>query len=80
MIAVVKVNDYSADSTIIVPVNVIQKMNDTNYVYIAVKDKTNKEVASKVKVKLGHTYNGYTEILEGLKEGDKLIIVGFQNI
>jgi len=80
MIAVVKINDYSADSAITIPVNVIQKMNDSSYVYIAEKDKTNKYIAKKVKVKLGQTYNGYSEVLEGLKEGDKLISSGYQNL
>ena len=80
MIAVVKINDYSADSAIIVPVNVIQKMNGASYIYIAVKGKTNNYNAKKVEVKSGQTYNGYTEILDGLKEGDKLITVGYQNL
>lgn len=80
MIAVVKINDYHADSAISVPVNVIQKMSGENYVYTAVKDKTKGYIASKTKVVLGQTYNGYTEILEGLKQDDKIISVGYQNI
>jgi membrane fusion protein, multidrug efflux system len=80
MIAVVKINDYSADSVITIPVNVLQKMSDSNYVYVAEKNKVNKYIAKKVKVKLGKTYNGYSEVLEGLKEGDKLITAGYQNI
>jgi membrane fusion protein, multidrug efflux system len=79
MIAVVKIKDYSADSTISVPVNVIQKMNEENFVYIAVKE-GDKYKAKKVKVELGQTYNGYTEILEGLAEGDQLVSFGYQNI
>ena len=80
MIAVVKINDYHADSAISVPVNVIQKTSGETYVYIAVKDKANGYTAKKAKVTLGQSYNGYTEILEGLKEDDKIISVGYQNI
>jgi len=80
MIAVVKINDYHADSTIIVPINVIQKLNGDDYIYIAEKKSDNKYAAKKVKVKIGQIYNGYAEILNGLKEGDKLITVGYQNI
>jgi membrane fusion protein, multidrug efflux system len=80
MIAVVKINDYSADSAIVVPVNIIQKMNDADYVYIAEKNNAKNYIAKKINVKLGHTYNGYTEILEGLKQGEKIITAGYQNL
>ncbi|MFH0866873.1 MAG: efflux RND transporter periplasmic adaptor subunit [Bacteroidota bacterium] len=79
MIAVLKIKDYSADTAISVPVNVIQIMDEESYVYIAVQD-SGKFVAKKVKVEPGQTYNGYTEILKGLKEGDKLVTFGYQNI
>ena len=79
MIAVMKINDYHADSTITVAVNFIQKIGGENYIYIAEKNK-DKYVAKKVKVTTGQSYNGYTEIIEGLKEGDKLISVGYQNL
>ena len=80
MIAVVKINDYHADSAIIIPINVIQKISGDNYVYIAEMKSDNKYSAKKVKIKIGQTYNGYTEVLDGLKDGDKLITVGYQNI
>jgi RND family efflux transporter MFP subunit len=79
MIAVVKINDYHADSVITVPINVIQKIGGDNYVYKAEKS-ANKFVARKVKVSIGQSYNGNTEILDGLKEGDKLITIGYQNL
>jgi len=80
MIAVVKINDYHADSAFIVPVNIIQKISDENYIYLAEKNTANKYVAKKVKVELGQTYNGYAEIIKGIKEGDKCIINGYQNL
>ena len=80
MIAVVKINDYHADSAIVIPVNLIQKTADENCVYIAEKNGNNMYVAKKVKVKTGQTYNGNTEVLDGLKSGDKLITVGYQNV
>ena len=80
MIAVVKINDYRADSSITVPVNIIQKIDNDNIVYIAAKNSSNKYVAKKVKVELGQTYNGYAEILKGLKKGEKCIILGYQNL
>jgi RND family efflux transporter MFP subunit len=79
MIAVVKVNDYHADSAITVPINVIQKIGGNSYVYTTEKS-ANKFIARKVKVSIGQSYNGNTEILDGLKDGDKLITVGYQNL
>lgn len=79
MIAIMKINDYHSDSAISVPVNLIQKIGEDNFVYIAEKNK-DKYIARKAKVVTGQTYNGYTEITQGLNEGDKIITVGFQNL
>jgi len=79
MIAIMKINDYHTNAAITVPVNLIQKIGNENYVYIADKN-LDKYIARKVKVKIGQSYNGYTEIIEGLKEGDKVISVGYQNL
>ncbi len=79
MIAVMKINDYHANAAITVPVNIIQKIGGEDYVYIADKN-ADKYVAKKVKIKTGQSYNGYTEILEGLKEGDKVVSIGYQNL
>jgi len=80
MIAVLKINDYHANSAIVISVDLIQKMNGEDYVYVAEKNSSNKYTAKKNKVKTGQTYNGYTEILDGLKEGEKIITVGYQNV
>lgn len=75
MIAVVKINDYHADSVIVIPVNALQKIDGKEYVYLNAGGK-----ATKTLVTTGKSYNGYTEILSGLKKGDKLISVGYQNL
>ena len=80
MIAVLKINDYHADSTISVPINIIQKLSGDDYIYIAEKRSDSKYAAKKVKVKIGQIYGGNAEVLNGLKEGDKIITVGYQNI
>ncbi len=75
MIAVMKINDYHVDSAIVIPVNSLQKIDGKEYVYLNVGNKATKNL-----VTTGKTYNGYTEILSGLKKGDKLISVGYQNL
>ncbi len=79
MIAIVKINDYTVKDALVVPVNVVQKGLNENYILIAV-EKDKKNYVEKRKIKVGLTYNGLTEILEGIKKGDKVITSGFQNV
>ncbi len=75
MIAILKIVDYVNPKAIVVPVNTIQHAEEGDFVVIAENNK-----AKKVKVKTGHSYNGNVEITEGLKEGDKVILKGFQEL
>lgn len=75
MIAIMKIIDYSNPKAFVVPVNTIQKTEGGDFIFIAENKK-----AKKIKVKTGRIYNGKAEILEGLKEGDKLITKGFQEL
>jgi len=80
MIAVIRIKDYSDASTIAISQNFIQSSrNEGLYVYIA-KDENGKKVARKTSVKTGVTYNGLTEILSGLKDGDNLINAGYKDL
>ena len=74
-IAIIKIIDYSNAKAFVVPVGAIQKAEEGSFVFIADGSK-----AKKVKVKVGKMYNGRAEILEGLKEGDKFISKGFQEL
>ncbi|HEY6160554.1 MAG TPA: efflux RND transporter periplasmic adaptor subunit [Bacteroidia bacterium] len=75
MVAVMKIVDYQKDKSIVVPVGTIQHAEEGDYVFIEKDGK-----ATKVKVKVGHIYNGWAEILEGLNEGDHLITKGYQEL
>ncbi|MFI5164565.1 MAG: efflux RND transporter periplasmic adaptor subunit [Bacteroidia bacterium] len=75
MIAILKIVDYSNPKAFIAPVSTIQKTEDGDFVFIAQNNK-----AQKTRVKTGRIYNGTAEILDGLKEGDKLITKGFQEL
>ncbi len=79
MIAIIQINDYHADNSIQVPMNVIQKDLQGNYVYI-VRKKDNYNEALKQPVRIGNTYNGVAEILNGLAINDKLVTAGFQEL
>ena len=79
MIAVIRINDYSVDQAVAVPANVVQKAMNEQYVLVAANEQ-GKKVARKRPVSVGLTYNGLTEITSGLKQGDLLIVSGFQDL
>ncbi len=79
MVAVLKINDYSAKDAVTIPVNCILKDQNGQFVYVAVQDK-NQQVAQKVSIETGMIYNGLAEIKTGLKAGDKVITIGFQDV
>jgi RND family efflux transporter MFP subunit len=75
MIAILKINDYRAENSMMLPVNLIQ--NDKHGSYVFVAEKSNPAyVAKKLLVKTGQSYNGIIEITEGLKPGDLVVTAG----
>lgn len=79
MIANLKISDYINPKSIVIPINLIQKSFNSNYVMIA--EKHGKDlVAVKRNVTMGISYNGTTEITNGLKAGDNVITSGYQNL
>jgi RND family efflux transporter MFP subunit len=79
MIAILQINDYHSDNSILVPMNVIQTDNTNSYVYVA-RPKDKYDAAFKQPVVIGNSYNGIAEILQGLNDGDKVISAGFQEL
>jgi membrane fusion protein (multidrug efflux system) len=75
MIAIMKILNYVNPKAIIVPINIIQHAEEGDFVIVAENNK-----ARKVKIKSGRFYKGNAEILDGLKEGDKVILKGFQEL
>lgn len=79
MIAKVKINDYTNPQAITVPISVIKETSDGKYVYVA--ENVNGQLQAKRRsVESGQSYGGTTEILKGLKTGDKVITTGFNNL
>jgi RND family efflux transporter MFP subunit len=79
MIAVLKINDYKADKTVAVSINTVLADQKGSYVFVA-ENSSGRKIAKKRYVKLGQIYDGIAEVMEGLREGDKLVTAGFQNI
>ena len=79
MMAVFKIVDYSKPNCFVLPINVVQKGMDGDFVLLGVQ-KGDKWIAQKVPVKTGLYYNDKIEIKEGLKSGDLVIETGFQEL
>jgi membrane fusion protein (multidrug efflux system) len=78
-VAVLKIADYTADSSFVVPIGVVQKSNEGEYVYVA-ENVNGKFVAKRKTVTSGMNYSGNAEIKSGLAAGDKVITTGYQNV
>lgn len=79
MVANLKINDYTNETAFCLPINLIQKDQAGEFVYVAVQ-KGADWTAEKRNIKSGMNYDGTAEILEGLTLGDKVITTGFQNL
>jgi len=79
MIAVVKINDYSTQKAIVLPLNVIQTDNKGNFVLVA-KQENNQYIARKKAMQTGQQYNGLAEVTGGLEPGEKVITSGYMSL
>lgn len=79
MVVVLRINDFSADSALTVPVNVIQKSEQGSFLMVAEK-KGKQLVARKRQVTVGRTYASQAQIIEGLQSGDQVITVGYNDL
>jgi RND family efflux transporter MFP subunit len=75
LLAIIKMNDYSADSVISVPTKYVSKSEQGHFVYVKQREE-GISVAKKRIIEVGKTYNGTTEVLTGLNSGDVLISEG----
>ena len=78
MTATVKVVFNTEKDALVVPVNVIQQLNDQKVVYVAELNGTN-TIARKKVITVDGVYGGFAQV-KGLEAGDKLITVGFQGL
>jgi RND family efflux transporter MFP subunit len=79
MVAIVKIIDYQKAKAVVIPVTMVQKGANGDFVLIAVDD-NGKKVTKRALVTLGQNYDGKVEILSGLKGGEALIMTGYQDL
>jgi len=79
MIAILRIIDYSVPSALVVPVKTIQSGTEGHYVFVAATE-NGKTIAKRKQVKTGMSYNGMTEITDGLAQGDRVVTVGYADL
>ena len=79
-LSVIKIKDTSIPNALIIPSNLIQKnTKGESFIYTVVKNEKN-DIAQKVIIESGKSYQGKTLITKGLKAGDKVINKGYKEI
>ena len=76
MFARLMISTYTSTQPVIqIPVKLIQRDGANNYVMVKKQDKAEKRI-----LELGQTYNGITEVIKGINEGDEVITNGFAGL
>jgi RND family efflux transporter MFP subunit len=80
--AKVKINDYTNTDAILIPQSVIsENANGEQYIYITNSTNNQSEaIAKRVIVETGKTQGDFVEILNGIKNGDTIIIEGARSV
>lgn len=79
MISIIKILDYSNDKAYILPINLLQKDNEGDFVMVA-DSTTEGWVAGKQPVSIGRYYNDQVEIKSGLNPNLQVITLGYQDL
>jgi len=79
MFGEVSINDRTVNNAIVIPAGIVQRAETSEFVYI-LQNRGDKQVAKRQAIKTGLTTDGYVEVTEGLKPGDQLITVGYQEL
>lgn len=79
MIVGMKINDYSTNKAIKIPVNLLQNSDEGTFVMVVRGEGTSLK-ASRVSVTPGRSNGIETEILQGLQTGDRIITTGYNDL
>ncbi len=81
MLASILIKDYKADSTVVLNNRLIlQNPEGQDYVFVINKDDKGNSVVNKQLVTVGKSYDGKSEILEGLNAGQLLVDKGARSV
>jgi RND family efflux transporter MFP subunit len=78
-VAMVRIQDYSAQNAITIPINTLQNDEKGKYVMIATKNGDHL-IARKKPIVIGQTYGDKVEVKSGIQAGDSIVTDGFQGL
>ena len=76
ILSVIHINDFSADSALVVP-SVLIKQDISGYYVYSVREISGKMIAKKAYIQLGKSYLDKTMVISGLQPGEKIIVQGY---
>jgi membrane fusion protein, multidrug efflux system len=79
LLSVVHINDFAADSAIVVPSALVKQDITGSYLY-TLQQVDNKWIAKKVYVTTGQSYQDKTMIVNGLQTGQRVIVQGYNQV
>lgn len=80
LLAYLRIRDFSADSAIAIPSDVVQQdANGESFVFV-VEEKDGEAIAYKREVEIGKAYKGFTHIVSGLKPNETYITKGGRSV
>lgn len=79
VLAKVRFTDYINENAFVIPTKLLQSAGGETYVYTASRSNGQYRVQKKV-ITAGRSYQGMTEIKEGLKASDRLVTDGFRQV
>ncbi len=79
-IAMLSIKDFEEKQAMVVPSIVVKQDSRGEFLFIADKDKEGKDIATKKYVKSGISYSDRTMITQGISEGQKIIVAGYNQI
>jgi membrane fusion protein (multidrug efflux system) len=80
IISVLKINDYSNDSALVVPSIILKRDVRNRFFFFIVNDKNGKQIAKPIFIEQGKSYKDQSEIIQGLKPGMKVIVQGYNKV
>ncbi|MCF8298356.1 MAG: efflux RND transporter periplasmic adaptor subunit, partial [Saprospiraceae bacterium] len=80
IISIIHINDYTKDSSFVVPSIILKRDVNNKFFLFVVEKKGDDFIAKKTYVKAGKSYKDETEILSGLKEGQQVIVEGYSTV
>ena len=79
MISIIKILDYSNDKAFILPINLLQKAHEGDFVMVA-DSTTEGWISGKQPVSIGRYYNDQVEIKSGINPNQQVITLGYQDL